>query len=581
MSRNPYPRLCRILLLRYCYDGFGCSRSKIRRMVRTVLSLLLALPLLAQTPPKFDSFRPEAVRAHLRYLSSDLLEGRGPGTRGDALATGYLAAQLEAMGLQPAGDDGTYFQKVSLLGITTDPAKSRVDIRKSDGTSLGPLTYRDQYVGGNQTQQEQVSLDSELVFVGHGVVAPEYQWDDYKGTDLRGKTLVMLVDDPPATEKEPQLFRGIARTYYGRWTYKYEIATARGADAVLLIHTDAAAGYGWQVVRNSWTGEQAYVKNAPGQHALGFAGWLTQATAQQLFQAAGLDLAAMTKAAGSRNFKPVPLKLRLQGNLTSTIRPFETNNVVAKLEGSDPALKNEAVLYTAHHDHLGIGTPDDDDPTDTIYNGAIDNASGTATILEVARVWSETQPRPKRSLLFAFVAAEEQGLLGSKYFGEHPPIAAGRIAMGINIDAIQLLGDVGSVTMIGIDRTTFFPTAQKVARALSLNIVPDQAPEQGSYYRSDHFSLAKVGVPSFSIKQGNDVVGKPPEWGVARSNEYRAKHYHQASDEFDPTWDFNAAAQMGRLALWLGHEAANAPEKPMWLQGEEFYEVTAKARAGR
>jgi Zn-dependent M28 family amino/carboxypeptidase len=550
-------------------------------MFRLLVAALLALSLIAQAAPKsFESFRPEAVRAHIRYLSSDLLEGRGPGTRGDALTTGYLATQLEAMGLQPAGDDGTYFQKVSLLGITTDAAKSRVDIRKEGGPSLGPLVYRDQFVGGNQTQTEQVSLDSELVFVGHGVVAPEYKWDDFKGMDLRGKTLVMLVDDPPATEQEPQLFKGRARTYYGRWTYKFEIGTARGADAVLLIHTDAAAGYGWQVVRNSWTGEQAYVKNAPGQHSLGFAGWITQSVAQDLFKNAGLDLAAMTKAAGSRDFKPVPLGgLRFVANVTSTIRPFETNNVVAKLEGSDPKLKDEAVLYSAHHDHLGIGTPDDDDPTDTIYNGAIDNASGSATILEVARVWSGTRPRPKRSLLFAFVAAEEQGLLGSEYFGEHPPIAAGRIAMGINIDAIQLLGKVGSVTMIGIDRTSFFPSAEKVAKAMSLTIVPDQAPEQGSYYRSDHFSLAKVGVPSFSIKQGFDVIGKPPEWGQAKSKEYRDKHYHQASDEFDPSWDFRAAAQMGRLALWLGYEAANAPEKPMWMKGEEFYDVTAKARA--
>ena len=551
-------------------------------MLRSTLALALALPLFAQTPPpSFDTFRPAAVRAHLRYLASDLLEGRGPGTRGDALTTGYLAAQLEAMGLQPAGDDGTFFQKVALLGITTNEAKSAVDIRKGDKVIAGPLAYRDQFVGGNQSQKEQVSLDSELVFVGHGVVAPEYKWDDFKGVDVRGKTLVMLVDDPPATEKEPDLFRGRARTYYGRWTYKYEIAAARGAEAVLLIHTDAAAGYGWQVVRNSWTGEQAYVKNAPGQHALGFAGWISESVAQQLFQSAGLDLEALTRSAGSRQFKPVPLGMRFHANVASTIRPFETANVVAKLEGSDAKLKEEAVLYSAHHDHIGIGTPDDDDPTDTIYNGAIDNASGTATILEVARVWSETQPRPKRSILFAFVAAEEQGLLGSEYLGEHPPIAAGRIAMGINIDAIQLLGPVGSVTMIGIDRTTFFPAAERITKAMNLTIVPDQAPEQGSYYRSDHFSLAKVGVPSFSIKQGFDVVGKPAEWGRMKSQEYRQKHYHQASDEYDPTWDFAAATQAGRLALLLGHEAANAADKPMWLPGEEFHEITAKVRSAK
>jgi Zn-dependent M28 family amino/carboxypeptidase len=549
-------------------------------LIRTLAVLVLALPLTAQPAPvqqAFEEFRAEAIRAHTRFLSSDLLEGRGPGTRGDALATSYLAAQFEEMGLQPAGDDGTYFQKVSLLGITTDPDKSRVEFRKG-GESLGPLVYREQFVGGSQSQKENVTFDSEVVFVGHGVVAPEYKWDDYKGLDAKGKTLVMLVDDPPASAKEPELFRGRARTYYGRWTYKHEMGTKLGADAVILIHTDAAAGYGWQVVRNSWTGEQAYVKNAPGQHALAFAGWISETTARDTFKAAGLDLAALVKAAGTRNFKPVPLKMRLTGTVTSAIRPFDTANVVAKIEGSDAALKEEAVLYSAHHDHLGIGTPDDDDPADTIYNGAIDNASGTATILEVARVWSKATPRPKRSILFALVAAEEQGLLGSEYFGEHPAIPAGKIAMGLNIDAIHLLGNVGSVSMIGIDRTTFFPVATNVTKAMSLTIVPDQAPEQGSYYRSDHFSLAKVGVPAFSIKQGFDIAGKPAEWGPARSKEYRDKHYHQPSDEFDPTWDFGAAVQVGRLAYWLGWEAANAAEKPMWLPGEEFYEVTAKVR---
>ena len=552
---------------------------------RALLLLAFALPAFGQDVPaalqsSFDALRPEAVRAHVKFLASDLLEGRGPGTRGDALATNYIASQFEAMGLQPAGDDGTYFQKVSLLGITTDETKSSVAFTKG-GTNLGALKYRDQFVGGSQTQQESSSFDSEVVFVGHGVEAPEYRWNDYKGFDAKGKTLIMLVDDPPATDKEPELFRGRARTYYGRWTYKFEQGTNRGADAVILIHTDAAAGYGWQVVRNSWTGEQAYVKNAPGQHALSFAGWISEGVAAELFKTAGLDLAKLTKAAGSRDFKPVPLNVRFKGAVGSTIRPFDTANVVAKLEGSDAQLRNEAVLYSAHHDHIGIGTPDDDDPTDTIYNGAIDNAGGTATILEIARVWSEVAPRPKRSILFALVAAEEQGLLGSKYFGENPPIPAGRIAMGINIDALHLNGSVGSVTMIGIDRTTFFPTAQKVTKAMNLTIVPDQAPEQGSYYRSDHFSLAKVGVPAFSIKQGNDIVGKPAAWGQEKAKEYREKHYHQASDEYDPAWDFGAAVQAARLALWLGWEAANAADKPMWLPGEEFHDVTAKARAAK
>lgn len=550
-------------------------------MIRFAVVVMAAVTLAvqAQVPAavkrSFVQFRPEAVRAHVKFLSDDLLEGRGPGTRGDAIATSYLASQLEAMGLQPAGDDGSFLQKVSLLGITTDAEKSKVELRKGSA-SLGPLTYREQFVGGSQSQKENVTLDSEVIFVGHGVVAPEYGWDDYKGLDPRGKTLVMLVDDPPATAEEPDLFRGRARTYYGRWTYKFEMGTTRGADAVILIHTDAAAGYGWQVVRNSWTGEQAHVKNVPGQHGLTFAGWISQSVAQEVFKAAGLDLAVLTKAAGSRDFKPVPLGLNLTGTIASRIRPFETANVVARLEGSDPKMKEEAVLYSAHHDHLGIGDADADG--DRIYNGAIDNASGVATILEVARVWSQARPRPKRSILFALVAAEEQGLLGSKYFGEHPPVPAGKIVMGLNVDAIHLLGEVGSTTMIGIDRTTFFPAAERVTRTMNLTIVPDPSPEQGSYYRSDHFSLAKVGVPAFSVKQGHDIAGKPPEWGAAQSKNYRDKRYHQASDEYDPSWDFAAAVQVARLTFWLGWEAANAAGKPMWLPGEEFYEVTAKAR---
>jgi Zn-dependent M28 family amino/carboxypeptidase len=550
-------------------------------MNRFVLAVAVAVPLAASAsaqpaPVKqaFDALRADAIRAHTKFLSSDLLEGRGPGTRGDELTTSYIAAQFEALGLEPAGDNRTYFQKVSLLGITTEADKSSFSFSK-----LGALQFRDEIVGGNQSQLPNATIDSEVVFVGHGVSAPEYQWDDYKGLDARGKTLVMLVDDPPATQKEPDLFKGRARTYYGRWTYKFEMGTSRGANAVILIHTDPSAGYGWQVVRNSWGGEQAYVKNPEGKHALTFAGWMTQKKAQELFKAAGLDLEQLTQLAHTRDFKPVPLGVKFQSSVQSSIRPFDTANVVARLEGSDPKLKEEAVLYSAHHDHLGIGNPDDDDKTDTIYNGAIDNASGTATVLELARVWSTMQPRPKRSILFALVAAEEQGLLGSEYFGQHPAIPAGKIGLGINLDALNLFGEVTDVTMIGVDRTTFFPAAQTVTRAMNLTIVPDQAPEQGSYYRSDHFSLAKAGVPAFSIKQGVEVKGKPAGWGEGKSKEYREKHYHQPSDELDPTWDFNAAVQVAKLALWLGYEGAQAAQLPMWLEGEEFYARTLTVRA--
>jgi Zn-dependent M28 family amino/carboxypeptidase len=503
-------------------------------------------------------FNPNAIRAHVKFLSSDLLEGRGPGTRGDALATNYIASQFESYGLE------TSLQKVPLLGITTVEAKTEIAFTK-DGKPLGAaLKYRDEFAGGDQTQTESSSLDSEVVFVGHGVVAPEYRWDDYKGLDTRGKTLVMLVDDPPANASEPDLFKGRARTYYGRWTYKHEIGTAKHAQAVILIHTNDAAGYGWQVVRNSWSGEQAYVRKAPDAHALSFAGWITENVARELFAASGHDLAALTKAASSRDFKPVPLGIHLQGRIGSTLRSFETANVVAKLEGSDPKLKDEAVLYSAHHDHLGIGPADPSDPTDTIYNGALDNASGVATLLELARVWSKTDPRPKRSILFAAVAAEEQGLLGSRYLAGHPPVPAAKIALAINLDELYFFGNVKSVTMLGVERTTFFPTAQSVTKSMGLTIVPDQAPEQGSYYRSDHFSFGKAGVPAFTIKQVPDDAQRP------FLKEFKDKRYHQANDEFDPSWDFASADQIAELAMRLGAEAANAAQLASWLPGDEF-----------
>jgi Zn-dependent M28 family amino/carboxypeptidase len=519
-----------------------------------MLSFFLLLATALNT-----SFNANAIRAHVKFLSSDLLEGRGPGTRGDALAQSYIATQFESYGLE------TSLQKVALLGITPDASKTEVAFTKDGQTVAGPLKFLDDFVGGDQTQGTQSTLDSEVVFVGHGVVAPEYKWDDYKGLDTRGKTLVMLVDDPPATASEPDLFKGRARTYYGRWTYKYEIGTAKGAQGVILIHTNDAAGYGWQVVRNSWSGEQAYVRKPADAHGLSIAAWITESVAQNLFRASGQDLAALTKAAASRDFKPVPLGIRIQGHIGSTLRSFETANVIAKLEGSDPQLKNEAVLYSAHHDHLGIGAADPADPTDHIYNGALDNASGVATLLELARVWSSTTPRPKRSIYFAAVAAEEQGLLGSRYLAEHPPIPIANVVLGINVDELYFFGDVKSVSMIGVERTTFFPTAQAVTKELGLTIVPDPAPEQGSYYRSDHFSFGKAGVPAFTIKQvpGDDAQR-------AFHADFKAKRYHQPGDQFDPSWNFASANQVATLAFRLGEEAANAAQKAAWLPGDEF-----------
>jgi Zn-dependent M28 family amino/carboxypeptidase len=538
-----------------------------------------SIPASAPAPVRqaMKSFSPARLAAHDKYLSSDRLEGRGPGTRGEKMAMEYMAAQFKEAGLQPAGENGTYFQRVPLIGVSYDPAKSNVAFTKTGAPPM-QLKYLDDFVSTDESQTASSALDSELVFVGHGVIAPEYKWDDYKGLDTRGKTLVMLVDDPPANAKEPELFKGKARTYYGRWTYKYETGAQKHARGVILIHTDEAAGYPWAVVRNSWGAERSYVKLAPNAPASHFSAWVTQPIAAQLFKHAGLDLAAMTKAAASRDFKPVSLGgWKLSGTIASKIRNVETANVIGKLAGSDPKLRDQAILYTAHHDHLGVGKADE--RGDTIYNGALDNGSGCAVLIEMARAWAATNPKPKRSIYFASVAAEEQGLLGSAWLGQHPPIPSGRIALNFNYDMLFEYGRVRDVTMNGVERTNFLPAAQKITKAMDLRIIPDPEPEQGHYYRSDHFSLGKVGIPAFSIDPGQDVIGKPAGWGAKQSSEFREKHYHQPSDEYDPKWDWTEAVQMAQLGFWMGWEAANAPDMPNWNAGDEFRAVRDKSLA--
>jgi Zn-dependent M28 family amino/carboxypeptidase len=537
------------------------------------LAFAAEVPASAPLPVQraMKSFRTDALAAHDKFLSSDLLEGRGPGTRGDEIAMDYIAAQFQANGLEPAGDNGTFFQRVPLLGIKYDPSRSNVLFTK-EGAAPVALKYLDEFVATDESQSELSPLDSELVFVGHGVVAPEYRWDDYKGLDTKGKTLVMLVDDPPANPSEPDLFKGKTRTYYGRWTYKYEIGAAKGARGVILIHTNEAAGYPWNVVRNSWGAERSYVRLKPGEPAVHFASWVTSKVAADLFRSAGLDLDALTKAAASRDFKPVPLGgWKLSGTIASTMRNVDTANVLAKLTGSDPKLRDEAVLYSAHHDHLGIGKADD--RGDTIYNGALDNASGCAILIEMARVWSGANPKPKRSIYFAAVAAEEQGLLGSAWLGRNPPIPAGRVALNLNYDMVFEFGRVRDVTMNGVERTTFLPTAEKVTKAMGIRITPDPEPEQGHYYRSDHFSLGKVGIPAFSIDPGQDIIGKAKGWGAKEVTDFREHHYHQPSDEFNPNWNWDEAVQMSQLGFWLGWDAANAATMPNWVPGDEFRAV--------
>jgi len=504
---------------------------------------------------------PEHIRAHVRFLSHDLLEGRGTGQRGGDIAGEYIATQLWLNGLKAAGDNGTFFQKVPMVGITPAPETTfELVPNKGDSMRLKPL---DDYVAYDETQRASDDIDSDIVYVGYGVEAPEYQWDDYKGVDVRGKVLLMLVNEP--SSNDPNFFKGRALTYYGRWTYKYEEAARKGAVGVILIHKTEMASYPWEVVRNSNSGEKASLKSDAPQ--LKAASWIQLDVARKLAQSSGMDIDKMIADANSRNFHPVNLPLHLKAHMVSKIRPFSSNNVIAMLPGSDPNLKNEAVIYTAHYDHLGIRP---EMPGDNIYNGARDNATGCGILLELARVFAQSPARPRRSVIFASVTAEEQGLLGSEYLGKHPPIPAGKIALDLNYDDIPPLGEPEEVEVSGAERTTLYPTVEAMAKEFRLAIRPDSHPEAGHYYRSDHFSLARVGVPSFSLNEGMKYKHHNTEWGMQQAEEYTNKHYHQPSDEYDPAMNFAGDAVLARFGFALGWAAASQPKVVGWQSGDEF-----------
>jgi Zn-dependent M28 family amino/carboxypeptidase len=523
-------------------------------------------------PAAFAAMRsidPERIRWQVRFLSHDLLEGRGTGQRGGDIAGEYIATQFAMYGLKPAGDRGSFLQRVPFVGITTTPETTFALVPDSGPPmELKPL---DEYVAYDQTQKTQSEIDAPILFVGYGIDAPEYHWDDYKGVDVHGKVLLMLVNEPPSDDVN--FFKGPALTYYGRWTYKYEEAARRGAAGVILIHQTDMASYPWEVVRNSFSGEQSYLK-AEGVPVLQVASWIHLDVARKLAGGAGLDLNKMMMDARSRDFHPMPVPARLKAHMVSKIRPFESNNVVAMLPGSDPKLKSEAVLYTAHYDHLGIRP---DMSGDNIYNGADDNATGCGILLELARVFSQAAEHPKRSILFAAVTAEEQGLLGSKYLGEHPPVPAGKISLDLNYDDLPPLGAPEEVEIAGSERTTFFPLVQATAEEFRLDIMPDAHPEAGHYYRSDHFSLARVGIPAFSISEGVKYKGHDRAWGMQQADEYTSKRYHQPSDEYRPSMDFTGDAVMARFGFALGWQAAILPRVVGWQKGDEFERARLKA----
>ena len=548
-----------------------------RRLAVLLAALTMAAAAAAQPKPSrppaiphrlsspavaaIQAIKPENIEAHVRFLSHDLLEGRGTGQRGGDLAAEYIATQFALYGLKPAGDNGTYMQKVPMVGITPG-ADTRFALVPASGQARD-LKALDEYVAYDQTQVQSSDIDAEIVFVGYGIEAPEYSWDDYKGVDVKGKVLLMLVNQP---NDDPKLFHGKALTYYGRWTYKYEQAARKGAVGAILIHRTDMASYPWEVVRNSNSGEKSYLK-LDGTPKLKAASWIHLDVAKSLAASAGLSLDKMMADAKSRDFKPVTLPVRLKAHMSSQVRPFDSNNVVGILPGSDGNLKDEAVMYTAHYDHFGIRP---DMKGDNIFNGAMDNATGCAILLELARTFGQYSQKPRRSILFASVTAEEQGLLGSEYLGKHPPVPAGKIQLDLNYDDVKPLGAPEEVQVAGAERTSFYPVVQSLATEFRFTIRPDARPEAGHYYRSDHFSLARVGIPAFSVNEGMKFKHHDEAWGLAQNDDYTQNRYHQPSDEYHPGMDYTSNAAMARFGFALGWEAANQTAQITWKKGDEF-----------
>ena len=516
---------------------------------------------------------PERIRAHVKFLADDLLEGRGTGTRGGDIAANYIATQFALYGLKPAGDNGSYLQRVAFTGVLTQP-KSSVVLRPSAGRAAMELKLGDDYVTSNQTQTESVDIDAPIVFVGYGVEAPEYRWHDYRGIDVKGKVVLVILNEPPSKDKK--FFDAEAMTYYGRWTYKFEEAARQGAVGALIIHRTDLASYPWAVVRSSWSNEQVYLAD-DRDPKLRSAAWIQWDVARQLFAASGLKLEDMVQLAGTRKFKARELPVRLEAHLVSKVRKFESYNVLGQLPGSDAGPAAQAVMYTAHYDHLGINPAMSGD---NIYNGAVDNGTGCGILLELAHAFATSAAKPPHPVLFASVTAEEKGLLGSQYLGKHLPIPAAQIALDLNFDAVPPIGVPESVDVTGAERTTLFPAVEKTSQAFGFEIQPDPEPGAGHYYRSDHFSLARAGVPAFSINTALKFVGHPPEWGKAQRDEYTAKHYHQPSDEYAADMDFSSNAALARYGFALGWQALTAKQTVNWLPGDEFERTRVQGAAG-
>ena len=534
-------RLMRIMLCGSLFILMSCGKSAIDQGLREVTE--------------------ESLRHHIAVLSDDSLAGRGPSTKGDLLATSYIASEFKAMGLEPAGENNSFFQQVPMIGISIKPLS--LDFKKG-GKSVS-LKFIDDFVAFSGVQDRSVVLkDIEVVFVGYGIEAPEQNWDDYKGYDVKGKILLMLNDDPPS--EDPAFFGGKGRTYYGRWTYKFEIAARKGAIGAIILHTTPSAGYPFQVWQGSWSREQ-FDLEGDASSPLKLKGATSEEATKRYITLAGLDLSKLQQDATQKSFKPVSLGIKLSANMSVSARRLETKNVVGILRGSDPELSKQYVVFSAHHDHLGVGRPVEGD---SVYNGALDNASGLSMMLNMAKAFSAMAPRPGRSLVFAAVAAEEYGLLGSQYYAGHPTVPLKDIAANINTDGLNIWGKTSDITFLGWERSSLKEDVEAVAGEMGMTISEDAYPEKGFFYRSDHFNFAKVGVPSLSYEVGNNFIGKPVDYSKQVKAKYEEQNYHQPSDEFSKDWVFDGGMKDCEFIIRLASRIANKSTLPTWRQGDEF-----------
>ncbi len=520
-----------------------------------------------------DSFNQARLLQQIQILASDEFEGRLPGTRGEELTVNYLIDRFKKIGMKPGNPDGTFIQNVPLVGITGDPKATF-----SLGSQKFPVQIPQECVAFTRHVVPELKVEnSSMIFVGYGIIAPEYGWDDYKGMEVKGKTLLMLVNDPPVPDPndpsklDEKIFGGKAMTYYGRWTYKYEIASKLGAAAAIIIHETGPAGYPYEVVSGSWGRENFDIQRSDNYISrVAVESWMNLEMAKRLLKINGLDFEALKNSAVSRDFKPVPLKTKAGFWIKNRVREIRSNNVMAKVEGSDPQLKKEYVIYTAHWDHLGKDTKLSGDQ---VFNGAVDNASGTAGLLNIAEAYSRLQTPPRRSVLFLAVTAEEQGLLGSKYYAENPVYPLNRTAAVINMDGLNMWGRSKDFIVVGLNNSTLDDLVQEEARFQKRTVAPDPEPEKGYYYRSDHFEFAKKGVPALDADSGIEIIGKPEGYGRQKKDEYTTSDYHKVTDEVKPDWNLGGAVEDLQLLFQVGYRVAQSPGMPEWKQGSEFKEL--------